>query len=162
MRIMKLAGLALIPLGLTLLLGREGGAQEVTDSQSSHSQDAAQPRPASKSPALTNADVVKMVKGGLQESTILSVIGATDCDFDVSVDALLALKSAGISDRVMDAMLAATARKRTSAAATAPVMPQAASIQNSDAMGMSPDVMAQFSPAERQQMAAAMSQMGGM
>ena len=159
---MKLAGLALMPLGLTLFLGREGSAQQVTDSQSSHLQGAAQSRPASKSPALTNADVIKMVKGGLQESTILSVIGATDCDFDVSVDALLALKSAGISDRVMDAMLAAAARKRTSAAATATVVPQAASIQNSDATGMSPDLMSQLSPAQRQQMAAAMSQMGGM
>ena len=101
------------------------------------------------------------MKGGLQDSTILSVIAATDCDFDVSVDGLLALKTSGISDRVMDAMLAAAARKRTSAAAT-PVVPQAALIQNSDAMGMSPDVMSQLSPAQRQQMAAAMSQMGGM
>ena len=39
MRIMKWAGLALVPLGLTLLLAREGGAQQVTDSQSNHSQD---------------------------------------------------------------------------------------------------------------------------
>jgi hypothetical protein len=110
---MKLAGAAVLPLCLAMLLAREAGAQQVTDSQSSHSQDTAQPRPASKNPVLTNADVVKMVKGGLQESTILSVIGAAECDFDVSVDGLLALKSAGISDRVMDAMLAAAARKRT-------------------------------------------------
>ena len=118
--------------------------------------------PASKSPALNNADVVKMVKGGLQESTILSVIGTTDCDFDVSVDGLLALKTAGVSDKVMDAMLAAAARKRTSAAVTAPAAPQVAVIQNYEATGMSSDVMLQLSPVQRQQMAAAMSQMGGM
>ena len=90
------------------------------------------------------------------------MIATTDCDFDVSVDGLLALKEAGISDKVMDAMLAATARKRTSAAATAPVVPQATLIQNSDATGMSPDGMSHLSPAQRQQMVAAMSQMGGM
>jgi hypothetical protein len=143
-----------------------GQRSAVTDSQGSAPQisapQTAAPSPAPKNPSLTNADIVKMVKGGLQESTILNVIAATDCDFDVSVDGLLALKAAGVGDRVMDAMLAAAARKRTSVAATAPVVPQAALIQNSGAMGMSPDVMAQMSPVQRQQMAAAMSQMGGM
>ncbi len=158
MRVTKLAGLALIP----LLVAAAPSQRARNVAQTSVSQTAAQPNPAPKTSPLSNADVVKMVKGGLQESTILSVIAATDCDFDVSVDGLLALKEAGISDKVMDAMLAATARKRTSAAATAPVVPQATLIQNSDATGMSPGGMTQLSPAQRQQMAAAMSQMGGM
>ncbi|MGZ4732300.1 MAG: hypothetical protein ACXVZH_09170 [Terriglobales bacterium] len=158
MRVTKLAGLALIP----LLVAAAPSQRARNVAQTSVSQTAARPNPAPKTPPLSNADVVKMVKGGLQESTILSVIATTDCDFDVSVDGLLALKEAGVSDKVMDAMLAAAARKRAPAAAPAPVMPQATLIQNSDAMGMSSSGMTQLSPAQRQQMAAAMSQMGGM
>ena len=149
-------------LGLTLLLTPEGGAQQVTDSQSNHSQDAAHAGPASKSPALTNADVVKMVKGGLQESTILSVIAATDCDFDVSVDGLLALKTCRHQRQSHGCDAGRRCQETDFCCRHAPAVPQAALIQNSDAMGMSPDVMSQLSPAQRQQMAAAMSQMGGM
>ena len=157
----KLAGLALIPMFVVAAASQRAGAPQVNVPQTSVSQSAAQPNPAPKTPPLSNADIVKMVKGGLQESTILSVIAATDCDFDVSVDGLLALKEVGISDKVIDAMLAATARKRTTAPA-APIVPEAALLQNAGAMSISPDEMAQLSPAQRQQMVAAMSQMAGM
>jgi hypothetical protein len=116
-----------------------------------------QPSSPPKNPLLTNAEIVKMVKAGLQDSTILSVISASDSDFDVSVDGLLALKEAGVSAPVMDAMLAAKSKKRspppaTLAASASPsgVMPQSTMTQGYGSTAMTP------------QMAAMMSQMGGM
>ena len=99
-----------------------------------------------KNPLLTNAEIVKMVKAGLQESTILSVIAASDSDFDVSVDGLLALKEAGVSGPVMDAMLAAKSQKRAPAPAV-PVVPS---------VSPSPGAVPQSTMTP--QMAAAMSQ----
>jgi hypothetical protein len=114
-----------------------------------------QPGSPQQNPLLTNAEIVKMVKAGLQDSTILSVISASDSDFDVSVDGLLALKEAGVSTPVMDAMLAAKSKKRTppAAATVSPspgAMPQSAMTQGYGSTTMTP------------QMAAMMTQMGGM
>src|SRR5437867_2592633 len=68
-----------------------------------------------KNPALSNDDILKMVKGGLQETTVLNAMAANETDFDVSAKALLDLKQAGISDKIIDAMLAAEAKKRNAA-----------------------------------------------
>jgi hypothetical protein len=107
-----------------------------------------QPSLPQKNPLITNAEIVKMVKAGLQDSTILSVIAASDSDFDVSVDGLLALKEAGVSGPVMDAMLAAKSKKQTPAP-TVTVVPNVPS---------SPSAMPQS--AMTPQMAAMMSQFG--
>src|ERR1700674_1922602 len=129
-----------------------------------------------KNPALTNDDILKMVKGGLQETTVLNAITANETDFDVSAKALLDLKQAGISDKIIDAMLAAEARKRNAAVPTsASVAPasqpaegatppgqDAATAQAFPQMGMSPQMLAQRPGASRQQMMTAMSQMRGM
>ena len=80
-----------------------------------------------KNPALTNDDILKMVKGGLQETTVLNAITANETDFDVSAKALLDLKEAGISDKIIDAMLAAEAKKRNAASATSASVPPASS-----------------------------------
>ena len=56
---------------------------------------------------LTNSDVLKMVKGGVPESVILSSIQSSPAKFDLSPDALVALHKAGVSQKVMDAMVAA-------------------------------------------------------
>ena len=106
-----------------------------------------QPSLPQKNPLITNTEIVKMVKAGLQDSTILSVIAASDSDFDVSVDGLLALKEAGVSGPVMDAMLAAKSKKRIPAPAVT-VVPNVPS---------SPSAMPQS--AMTPQMAAMMSQM---
>ncbi len=60
---------------------------------------------------LTNADVVKMVKGGLPESVILSEIKSSPSIFDLSPDALIHLHRAGISKRIMDAMMSAGSKE---------------------------------------------------
>jgi hypothetical protein len=54
--------------------------------------------------ALTNSDVVKMAKVHLADGIILSKIKASACNFDTSVDALVKLKEAGVSDAVIQAM----------------------------------------------------------
>jgi hypothetical protein len=57
--------------------------------------------------AVNNADVVKMTKAGLDESTVLAAVrGANPAEFDTSADALIKLKEAGVSETIIQAMLA--------------------------------------------------------
>lgn len=78
--------------------------------------------------ALTNQDVVSMVKSMLPESVILSAIKTNDTDFDVSASGLIALKKAGVTAKVMQAMLDAANNKKgaASAPASAQAMPNQA------------------------------------
>lgn len=54
---------------------------------------------------LTNSDIVGMVKAGFEEPTILKAIQSSRCEFDVSVAALLQLKNASVSEKLIAAML---------------------------------------------------------
>ena len=56
--------------------------------------------------ALTNADIIKMVKAELPDSTILLAIEGSPAAFDTGVDALIELKAAGVGTNVLEAMLA--------------------------------------------------------
>src|SRR5262245_47211375 len=56
---------------------------------------------------LTNADVAEMVRSGLPDSVIVAKIRTAPARFDVGTEALVALKRAGASDRVLEAMVAA-------------------------------------------------------
>jgi len=69
-----------------------------------------------KSP-MTNADVIKMVKTGMTDSNIASAIAASDTQFDLSSTGLQGLNEAGVSSKVIRAMLAAESRKKDAAAA---------------------------------------------
>ena len=60
---------------------------------------------------LTNDDVVQMVKGGFDESTTIAAIDSAATNFDTSVQALMALKTVGVSEKVISSMLAATKKK---------------------------------------------------
>jgi len=66
---------------------------------------------------LANDDVVQMVKAGFDEDTIINAIKANDTTLDVSVQALMDLKNAGVGKKVIDAMLDAEARKKPTASA---------------------------------------------
>lgn len=79
-----------------------------------------------QSKPLTNDDVVQMVKGGFDESTTVAAIEAADTNFDTSVQALMALKTAGVNEKIISAMLAAT-KKKAEATKTATAPPPAAS-----------------------------------
>lgn len=68
--------------------------------------------------AIDNQDVIEMAEAGFAESTILAAIAANDTHFDVSPRALVALKGAGVSEAVIEAMLTAeTANKKAASAA---------------------------------------------
>jgi len=77
---------------------------------------------------LTNEDVISMVKNGLPESVIIGSMQANPTSFDVTPNGLIALKKAGVGQKVMDAMLSAETNKRNAAApASAPATPASAS-----------------------------------
>ena len=72
---------------------------------------------------LTNDDVLKMIGGGLGESTILTVIQSSPGNFDVSVAALLVLKKAGATGNEIDAMVRAASSKPNTSIAVPPPSP---------------------------------------
>ena len=55
-------------------------------------------------PALTNADIVRMVKAQLASGLIANTIDSSDLNFDMSPDGLIALKQAGVSDQLIQYM----------------------------------------------------------
>jgi hypothetical protein len=58
---------------------------------------------------LTNTDVSNMTKSGISEQTIVLAIQKGATKFDTTPDALIALKKDGVSDQVLNAMLASSA-----------------------------------------------------
>jgi len=128
-----------------------------------------------KSP-LTNSDVVKMVKAGMAETMIVAAIAANDTQFDLTSTGLQTLNQAGVSSKLIRAMLAAEAKKKDAAAAvensTAAQDSSTAQASASDASsGMSPQgmppgmssdsmaqIMANMPPEVRARMQASMAQ----
>jgi len=55
---------------------------------------------------LTNASVVKLVKAGFKDKSIITIIGARVVKFDLSTDRLIELKRSGVSEKVILAMMA--------------------------------------------------------
>ncbi len=111
---------------------------------------------------LTNADVIKMVKAGTPDATIANAIAtASDTQFDLSSPGLQMLGQAGVSSKVIRAMLAAEAKKKDAAAAAENSTPaqEAPAAQNSapdtssgmGAQGMSPQGMPQGMSADQMQ-----------
>jgi len=54
---------------------------------------------------LTNASVIKLVRAGFGEKTVISIIGVRPARFDLSPDKLIELKKRGVSEKVILAML---------------------------------------------------------
>ena len=109
-------GLALV----TLLGGVRAGAQSATPTK----------KPVAVASA--NEDILKLTLAGMDESIILAKVAATDkSKFDTSADALLKLKGAGASQRVIAAMLGVTtAPALAPAPLPAPLPPPSASNQH--------------------------------
>ena len=55
---------------------------------------------------LTNAEIVKLVKAGFKEKTIVLIIAARVPNFDLSSDRMIQLKRNGVSENIIVAMLA--------------------------------------------------------
>jgi hypothetical protein len=69
--------------------------------------------------ALNNDAVIKLVKAGLSEDLIVTTINASAGSYDVSADGIIALKTAGASDKVVAAIVAKAAAPPKAAAAPA-------------------------------------------
>ena len=103
---------------------------------------------------LTNADVIKMVKAGMAESTIAAAIAANDTQFDLSSTGLQTLNQAGVTSKVIRAMLAADAKKKSAAEAAQNAPAQDSSTAQGSAgapSGMSPQGMPQGMSADQAQ-----------
>ena len=70
--------------------------------------------------ALNNDAVIKLVKAGLSEDLIVSTINGSPGTYDTSADALIALKKAGASDKVVAALVAKNAAPPASVQPGAP------------------------------------------
>ena len=55
---------------------------------------------------MTNAEVIKLVKAGFKEKTIVLIIASRLPNFDLSSDRMIQLKRAGVSENIIVAMLA--------------------------------------------------------
>lgn len=90
----------------SLLLGQgymSAYAQE--PAQQPVAQPAQQPAPQ----GLNNEAIIKLVKAGLSDDLIVSTIGNSAGTYNVSADGMIALKGAGVSDRVVSAIVAKSA-----------------------------------------------------
>jgi hypothetical protein len=72
---------------------------------------------------LTNDSVIQMVKAGLPEAVVIGKIKSTATKFDLKTDSLVGLKKAGVSDKVLEAMVAAGSGAAPSTAAATPAPP---------------------------------------
>ena len=62
-------------------------------------------KPATATAPMTNQDVIKLVKAKIAEDLIIAKIKQSKTKFDVSVDGLVALKDAGVSDNLIAVMM---------------------------------------------------------
>lgn len=77
--------------------------------------------------ALNNDSIIKMVKAGLTDDVIVTTINASPGSYDTSADGLIALKQAGVSNKVIDAIEArSTATAPDASAPSAPAPPEPA------------------------------------
>jgi hypothetical protein len=75
----------------------------------------AAPKAAPVTPVLTNQDIIKLVKAKLSDDLIIQKIAHSKTRFDTSVDGLVALREAGVDDRLLAVIM-----NPASAAAAAP------------------------------------------
>jgi hypothetical protein len=68
---------------------------------------------------LNNEGVIKMVKAGLSEDVVIAAVTSSPGTYDTSTDALVALKSAGVGDKVVSAIVAKATAPALAAAAPA-------------------------------------------
>ncbi len=83
-----------------------GHAQDEKNQQTSNAIQAQyrQAQAAAEQQALTNSDVVYMVKNGLSEQVVINSIRSRGGRFDTTPDAIVQLKAQGVSDVVIQAM----------------------------------------------------------
>jgi hypothetical protein len=70
--------------------------------------------------ALNNESVAKLIKAGLSDDLIVSIVNATPGTYDVSTDGLIALKVAGAADKVVSAIVLKSSPPTTVAQGSVP------------------------------------------
>ena len=55
---------------------------------------------------LTNASIIKLVKAGFKEKSIITIIASRPAQFDLTTDKMIELKRGGVSEKIILAMLA--------------------------------------------------------
>jgi hypothetical protein len=86
--------------------------------------------------ALNNDAIIKMTKAGLSDDLIVTTINSQPGTFDTSTDGLIALKTAGVSDKVVAAMVAKASAPPPAAAPPPPVPAAAARPAGIDDVGV--------------------------
>lgn len=76
---------------------------------------------------MDNDSIVKLIKAGLTEDLIISTINASPGNYDISVDGLVALKGAGVSEKVLSAIITRSSGGGSAAAAPGSNVAQTAS-----------------------------------
>lgn len=86
--------------------------------------------PAAIAAPMSNDDVIKMVKGGLGEATVIQAIDNAEAGFDTSPDGLVKLKQGGVSDTVIQRIMVkkGAAPAAATAAAAPPVCKECGSV----------------------------------
>lgn len=107
-------GLALMLIALGLLLPASGVAQTSVEG----------PLTLTAPKLLTNDSILRMVKAGLGDDLILQTISAQPGRYATDSDSMIALKDAGVSDRIISAMVNRGRRQITGEQAAAVVVPE--------------------------------------
>ena len=61
--------------------------------------------PVSAQEAMNNDAVIKMIKGGLSDDLVITAVSSKPGNYDTTTDGILALKSAGVSDKVIGTLI---------------------------------------------------------
>ena len=89
----------------------------VAVAQPTHTTEAPQavdgPLTAAKAPAMNNDSVLKMVKAGLGDDLVIQTINTQSGQYVTDADSLVTLKTSGVSDRVITAMINKSRRQLT-------------------------------------------------
>lgn len=81
-------------------------------------------RPASATAAMTNRDVIRLVQAKVSDDLIIAKIKQSSTNFDLSTDGLVQLKTAGVSEAVLKAMMIAPTETAKSNQPPAPTAAQ--------------------------------------
>jgi hypothetical protein len=87
-------------------------------------------QPAAKPIGMTNQDVIKLTQAKLSDDLIIAKIQQSKTRFDTSVEALVALQKAGVSERVIQAMMNPAATPEATPKPTPPTTPPARTTTN--------------------------------
>lgn len=77
---------------------------------------------------MNNDAIIKLVKAGLSDDVVVSTINASSGTYDTSVNGLITLKHSGVSDKVIAAVVAKSAKPATPSAPPAASLPFAAGV----------------------------------